>query len=273
MEDVEALGFVKMDLLGLRTLTVIDEAKKLAAAQGAAVPDPVPGDDPAVYAAMTRFGTEGIFQLETPMFQRLVERLQPDRFSDLVALVALGRPGPAERIDDFIRRRHGRAARALPPSAAGAYFGGNVRHHRLPGASDAHRGGRGRILAGGGGFVPAGHVGQAGRTCWQPQRERFVAGADANGVPEAVAGRIFDELDAFAGYGFNKSHSVAYALLCYETAYLRTHFPAAYFAALLSSWRGQSSSASPATSRRPARMGVRVLPPDVNTESRRLRRR
>lgn len=263
MEDVEALGFVKMDLLGLRTLTVIDEAKKLAAAQGAAVPDPVPGDDPAVYAAMTKFGTEGIFQLETPMFQRLVERLKPDRFSDLVALVALGRPGPAERIDDFIRRRHGRAPvryhhPSLEPILEETY-GIIVYQEQVI-----------RIAVDVAGYSPAEAdlfrraMSAKQADVLEAQRDRFVAGAVANGVPDAVARRIFHEVETFAGYGFNKSHSVAYALLCYETAYLRTHFPAAYFAALLSSWRGHQQRIARYVAAARA-MGVRVLKPDVNS--------
>ena len=263
MEDVEALGFLKMDILGLRTLTVVDQAKKLAAAAGRAVPDPLPLDDEAVYAALNRFGTEGVFQLETPMFQRLAERLRPDRFSDLVALVALGRPGPGERVDDFIRRRHGRQRVVyhhplLEPILEETY-GVIVYQEQVM-----------RIAVDVAGYSPAEAdlfrraISAKSAEALQSQRERFVAGAEANGVPAGVAGRIFDELAAFAGYGFNKSHSVAYALLSYETAYLRTHYPAEFFAALMSSWKHnpQRLARYAAAARR---MGVRVLPPDVNT--------
>lgn len=260
MEDIQALGYVKMDLLGLRTLTVLDAVRRVA--RGTA-PGRLPLDDVKVYASLRRYGTEGIFQLETPMFQRLSERLQPERFSDLSALLALGRPGPVERVDEFIRRRKGQAPvefhhPKLAPILAETY-GIIVYQEQVM-----------RIAVDVAGYSPAeADLFRRAMSAKQPemmaaQQQRFIAGAVENGVPEDVAGRIFAELAAFAGYGFNKSHSVAYALLTYETAYWRTHYPAQFFAALLSSWRGnpQRIARYVAAARR---LGVRVLPPDVNT--------
>lgn len=263
MNDVQALGFLKMDFLGLRTLTVIDDTRKLVARVGKTVPNHLPLNDAAVYEAMHKFGTEGIFQLETPMFRRLVERWRPTEFSDIVALLALGRPGPVERVDDFIRRRHGRAPvryhhPKLEPILAETYGIIVYQEQVMRIAVD---------LAG----YSAGEADTFRRamSAKQPdvlaaEQVRFVQGAVVNGLQETVAERIFSELETFAGYGFNKSHSVAYALLCYETAYLRTHFPAPYFAALLTSWRNnpQRIALYVAAARR---LGVKVLRPDVNT--------
>lgn len=263
MEDVAALGYVKIDLLGLRTLTVIDNARNMVAGQGGSIPDLLPQDDPRVYEAIGRFGAEGIFQLETPMFQRLVERMRPERFEDFAALLALGRPGPGERVDEFVRRRRGQSPvhyhhPVLAPILEETY-GIIVYQEQVM-----------RIAVDVAGYSPAEAdlfrraMSAKDPVTLQAQRERFVAGAAANGIPESVAQRIFAEIATFAGYGFNKSHSVAYALLSYETAYLRTYHPAAFFAALLSSWRGnpQRIARYIAAARR---MGVRVLAPDVNT--------
>lgn len=263
MEDIQALGYVKMDLLGLRTLTVLDNVRRAVRARGVPVPERLPLDDQRVYEALRRYGTEGVFQLETPMFQRLSERLGPRRFADLAALLALGRPGPAERVDEFIRRRNGQApVRYHHPKLAPILeetYGIIVYQEQVM-----------RIAVEVAGYSPAeADLFRRAMSAKDPaimaaQEDRFVAGAVAGGVPEPVARRIFGELAAFAGYGFNKSHSVAYALLSYETAYWRTHFPAEFFAALLSSWRGhpQRIARYVAAARK---MGVQVLPPDVNT--------
>ncbi|OUN01475.1 MAG: hypothetical protein BAA04_09925 [Firmicutes bacterium ZCTH02-B6] len=262
MEDVEALGYLKIDFLGLRTLTVIQRCRELVALRGGRVPDPLPLDDRAVYRMLARGGTEGVFQLETPVFRRLAEQLRPDRFSDLVALLALGRPGPAQRIDSFVRRRHGREAVTyahprLEPLLAETY-GVILYQEQVM-----------RIAMELAGFSPAeADLLRRGMSKKQPEllaqtRVRFVAGATARGVPQAVAEQVFADLERFAGYGFAKSHSVAYALISYETAYLRCHFPAEFMAAQLSSVRGNPDRVARyvAACRR---MGVRLLPPDVN---------
>ena len=262
MEDVEALGYLKVDFLGLRTLTVIQRCRELVARRGGMVPDPLPLDDPAVYRMLSQGGTEGVFQLETPMFQRLTAQLEPAAFSDLVALLALGRPGPAQRIDAFVRRRHGREPvrylhPALEPVLAETYGVMLYQEQVMRIAMD---------LAG---FSPAeADLLRRGMSKKQPEllaqaRERFLRGARAQGVPGTVAEAVFAELERFADYGFAKSHSVAYALISYETAYLRCHFPAEFMAAQLSSVRGNPDRVARyvAACRR---MGVRVLPPDVN---------
>lgn len=290
MDDVEALGFLKMDLLGLRTLTVLDHARAYAAAQATSRPTqhgrpsadrgalpPQHGvsstprgdgsrtlsfDDEAVYEGLRVNGTAGIFQLETPMFRNLVERLQPTTFADIVALLALGRPGPMQRVEQFIRRRHGREPvryihKALEPILKETYgiivYQEQVMHIAMklanysPAEADLLR----RRLTDEGGTLP------------QAERERFLRGAESNGIGRDASQRVLDELMQFAGYGFAKSHSVAYAMLTYETAWLRTHFPAAFFAALLTSHMG-----NPERIRRyvgaAKSMGTTVLGPDVN---------
>ncbi|HLT58866.1 MAG TPA: DNA polymerase III subunit alpha [Limnochordales bacterium] len=262
MADVEALGYLKVDFLGLRTLTVIQRCRELIAARGGTVPDPLPLDDGAVYRMLSQEGTDGVFQLETPMFRRLTAELQPQAFSDLVALLALGRPGPAQRIDAFLRRRHGREpVRYLHPSLAPVLeetYGIILYQEQVM-----------RIAMDLAGFSAAeADLLRRGMSKKQPQllaeaRERFLAGAKARGVPTAVAAAVFAELERFAGYGFAKSHSVAYARISYETAYLRRHFPAEFMAALLSSVRGNPDRVARyvAACRR---LGVRVLPPHVN---------
>ena len=262
MEDVEALGYLKIDFLGLRTLSVIQRCRHLAGRRGTPVPDPVPLDDPAVYRMLGQGGTDGVFQLETPAFHRLTVKLKPARFDDIAALVALGRPGPAQRIDAFVRRRHGREPVAymhplLEPVLADTY-GVILYQEQVM-----------RIAMELAGFTPAeADILRRGMSKKQPEllaaaRERFLAGAAANGVPQDVAEAVFADLEQFAGYGFAKSHSVAYARLSYETAYLRCHFPAEFMAAQMASVRGDPERVAryAAACRR---MGVRVLPPDVN---------
>lgn len=262
MDDVEALGYLKMDFLGLRTLTVIQRCREIIRERGGTVPEPLPSDDPAVYEMLIRDGTDGVFQLETPMFRRLTAQLQPAAFKDLVALLALGRPGPSQRIDAFLRRRHGRKPvrymhPALEPLLEETYGIILYQEQVMRIAMD---------LAG---FSPAeADLLRRGMSKKQPEllsraRARFLAGARERRVPEPVARAVFEELERFAGYGFAKSHSVAYARISYETAYLRCHYPAPFMAALLSSVRG-----NPARIARYVdacrRLGVQVLPPDVN---------
>lgn len=262
MEDVEALGYLKIDFLGLRTLTVIQRCRELVAQRGGHVPDPLPLDDPAVYRMLGQGGTDGVFQLETPVFRRLAEQLRPAKFSDLVALLALGRPGPAQRIDSFVRRRHGREpvhyAHPRLQALLEETYGVILYQEQVM-----------RIAMELAGFTPAeADLLRRGMSKKQPEllakaRMRFVNGAKERGVPERVAEEVFDDLERFAGYGFAKSHSVAYALISYETAYLRCHFPAEFMAAQLSSVRGDPDRiARYAAACR--RMGVRLLPPDVN---------
>lgn len=269
MDEIEALGFLKMDVLGLRTLTVIDRAWRWIGAHpeggvartGAALAL----DDEAVYEGLRRRGTDGVFQLETPMFRNLVRRLQPTTFDDIVALLALGRPGPMQRVDEFIRRRHGQAPatyihKTLEPILRDTFgiivYQEQVMHIAMqvagyaPAEADLFRR-RLTTVGGGGDALP------------EAERERFVRGAQSNGLSCDEAKRVLAELMQFAGYGFAKSHSVAYALLTYETAWLRTHYPAQFLAALLT-----SHMHSPDRVRRYAQAagawGTQLLAPDVN---------
>ncbi|MGE3771703.1 MAG: DNA polymerase III subunit alpha, partial [Gammaproteobacteria bacterium] len=241
MSDVEAVGLVKFDFLGLRTLTIIDwairniDAERAAAGLGPLDINALPLDDAATFALIQRAQTTAVFQLESRGMKELIKRLQPDRFEDLVALVALFRPGPLQSgmVDDFIERKHGKAEveyphPALEPVLLPTYgvilyqeqvmqIAQVLARYSL-GAADLLRRAMGKKKA----------------EEMAKQRQIFVDGATANGVSAELAGEIFDLMEKFAGYGFNKSHSAAYALVAYQTAWLKTHHPAAFMAAVLS---------------------------------------
>lgn len=262
MDDVEALGFLKLDLLGLRTLSVIQRARAYVDAGGERSVTSGTLEDEAVYESVRRTGTEGIFQLETPMFQNLVRRLQPAAFADFVALLALGRPGPMQRVEQFIRRRHGHEPvryihKQLEPILKETYgfivYQEQVMHiaMRVAGYSAAEADLLRRMLT------------ERGERLPDEERQRFVDAARANGFADGDIDRIWDELVQFAGYGFAKSHSVAYALLTYETARLRTHFPGPFWAALLTSAMDNPGRLQRYVGAARA-AGTKVLGPNVN---------
>jgi DNA polymerase-3 subunit alpha len=241
-DDVEAAGLVKFDFLGLRTLTVIDRAVQLInreRAAGAQLLDigRLPMDDAATFALLKSCRTTAVFQLESRGMKDLIRRLQPDCFEDIVALVALFRPGPLQSgmVDDFINRKHGRSDApidylhpSLEPILKPTY-GVILYQEQVMQIA--------QVLAGytlGGADLLRRAMGKKKAEEMREQRSVFVAGATARGVREALAAHIFDLMEKFAGYGFNKSHSAAYALLSYQTAYLKAHHPAAFMAAVLS---------------------------------------
>ena len=241
MGDVEAVGLVKFDFLGLRTLTIIDWAVKDI---NELLPDKTGGkldignialDDADTYAGIRRMDTTAVFQLESDGMRKLIKRLEPDRFDDLVALVALFRPGPLDSgmVDDFIERKKGKApVRYLHPSLEPVLkptYGVILYQEQVMQIA--------RTLGGytlGSADLLRRAMGKKKREEMAQQRDIFVQGAEANDVSKTVATSIFDLMEKFAGYGFNKSHSVAYALLAYQTAWLKTHYPAAFMAAVLS---------------------------------------
>jgi DNA polymerase-3 subunit alpha len=243
MKDVEAIGLVKFDFLGLRTLTIIDWAVRLINAKRLAAGEPpldlsrLPLDDDETFRLLKSGRTTAIFQLESRGITDLVRKLQPDRFDDIVALVALFRPGPLQSgmVDDFIARKHGRAAGTidyLHPSLAEILkptYGVILYQEQVMQIA--------QTLSGytlGGADLLRRAMGKKKPEEMARQRSVFVDGAVARGVPAARAGYIFDLIEKFAGYGFNKSHSVAYALLAYQTAWLKAHHPEAFMAAVLS---------------------------------------
>jgi len=271
-DDVEAAGLVKFDFLGLRTLTIIDWAVRdinaLRARSGEAplVMSALPMDDALTYQLLKSAKTTAVFQLESRGIKDLIRRLQPDRFGDIVALVALFRPGPLQSgmVEDFIARKHdtsGATIDYLHPDlkpALEATYGVILYQEQVMQIA--------QILAGytlGGADLLRRAMGKKKPEEMAKQRSIFVSGAVARGVPEPQATRIFDLMEKFAGYGFNKSHSAAYAVLSYQTAWLKAHHPAAFMAAVLSSDMDKTDKVVTLIDEC-ADMNLTVQPPDVN---------
>jgi DNA polymerase-3 subunit alpha len=272
-DDVEAAGLVKFDFLGLRTLTIIDwvvrdiNAQRAATDEAPLVMSALPMDDTATYALLKSTKTTAVFQLESRGMKDLIRRLQPDRFGDIVALVALFRPGPLQSgmVEDFIARKHdttGATVDYLHPDlkpVLEATYGVILYQEQVMQIA--------QILAGytlGGADLLRRAMGKKKPEEMAKQRSVFVSGAVARGVREAQATHIFDLMEKFAGYGFNKSHSAAYALLSYQTAWLKAHYPAAYMAAVLSSDMDKTDKVVTLFDECTG-MRLKVLPPDVNT--------
>lgn len=269
-DDVEAAGLVKFDFLGLRTLTIIDWAlttvNKKRAADGLPAVDisQIPTDDAATFDLLKACKTTAVFQLESRGMKELISRLQPDCFEDIIALVALFRPGPLQSgmVDDFIDRKHGRAAVDYPhpdlepilkPTYGVILYQEQVMQiaqvlaNYTLGAADLLR----RAM------------GKKKPEEMAKQREIFTQGATARGVDEKVATHIFDLMEKFAGYGFNKSHSAAYALVAYQTAWLKAHYPAAFMAAVMSSDMDNTDKVVTFIDEC-AHMKLKVLPSSIN---------
>jgi DNA polymerase-3 subunit alpha len=272
-DDVETIGLVKFDFLGLRTLTIIDWAIKAINARRAAT-GATPGerqpldiatlplDDAASYALFARGDTVAVFQFESRGMRELLKRAQPDRFGDLIALVSLFRPGPMDLIPDFIERKHGRAEvsyphPALEPVLAPTY-GVIVYQEQVMQIA--------QVLAGyslGGADLLRRAMGKKNAAEMAKERAKFEDGAAERGVPARQASSIFDLMEKFAGYGFNKSHAAAYALVAYQTAWLKAHYPAEFMAAVLSSDMDNTDKVVGFLDEARA-IGLTVLPPDVN---------
>jgi DNA polymerase-3 subunit alpha len=271
-DDVEAAGLVKFDFLGLRTLTIIDWAVRTINAARVAAGEPaldlatMPMDDAATYALLKRCETTAVFQLESRGMKDLIKRLQPDNFEDIVALVALFRPGPLQSgmVDDFIDRKHGRIGGGIdylhPDLKPVLYPTYGVILYQEQVMQIA------QVLAGytlGGADLLRRAMGKKKAEEMAQQRSIFVDGAVARGVVPQTAAHIFDLMEKFAGYGFNKSHSAAYAVLSYQTAWLKTHYPAAFMAAVLSSDMDKTDKVVTLIDEC-NRMGLKVEPPDIN---------
>ena len=268
--EVEEAGLVKFDFLGLKTLTVIDDAVRLINAQReAAAEEPfdlrrIPMDDPGVFKEISRGATTGIFQLESSGFQELLKKLKPDCFEDIVAAVALYRPGPlgSGMVDDFINRKHGREKVAYPhewlEDVLNETYGVMVYQEQVMKTA--------QVMAGyslGGADLLRRAMGKKKPEVMAKQRGIFVEGATKLDVPTQTAEEIFDLMAYFAGYGFNKSHSAAYALITYQTAYLKVHYPVEFMAALMTSDRDNTDKVVRFIAEAKA-MEIEVLPPSVN---------
>src|SRR2546427_401272 len=266
MKGLERLGLLKMDFLGLTTLTVLSDTVKLIAANRSVQIDlhTLPLDDAATYQQFARADTTAIFQFESHGMRDILRRYQPSRLEDLTALNALYRPGPiqAGMIDDFIARKQGKkkVAYDLPELQEILEETYGVILYQEQVMQIANR------LAGfslGEADILRRAMGKKKREEMAAQREKFLAGCRANKVPPKKAERIFDLITEFAGYGFNKSHSCAYALLAYQTAWLKTHYPVEFMAALLTSETGNTDKVLKYIHE--ARViGIQVLPPAVH---------
>jgi DNA polymerase III subunit alpha len=264
MGDLEKIGLLKMDFLGLKTLTVINETLKIVARthQEKFEISEIPLDDAKTFELLNGGKTVGIFQLESGGMQDLARRIGISGIDDVVALVALFRPGPMHMLEDFIKRKQGKEKiqydhPLLEPILKDTY--GIMLYQEqvmkcanvIAGYSLAQADTLRRIM---GKKIP---------TQMEAQKGVFIEGAAQNKVPKKSAEKIFETMAYFAGYGFNKSHSAAYGLISYQTAFLKAHYPAEYMAALLSSELNNTDKISRYI-RESSEMGMKMLPPDVN---------
>lgn len=266
MDDLEKVGLLKMDFLGLTTLTVIDDTVNLIARHRNETLglSEIPFDDAQVFSLFARGLTGGIFQFESHGMREILRRYQPSRFEDLIALNALYRPGPIQggMIDDFIARKHGkREVRYLLPELEGILeetLGVIVYQEQVMQIANRVAGfslGEADLLRRA--------MGKKKAEVMEAQKEKFLAGARANKVNEKKAATLFDLMAQFAGYGFNKSHSAAYALLAYQTAYLKTHYPVEFMAAVLTNETGNTDKIVKYIGEC-REMGITVRPPDIH---------
>ncbi|MGH6716327.1 MAG: DNA polymerase III subunit alpha, partial [Bradyrhizobium sp.] len=263
MKWVEPAGLVKFDFLGLKTLTVLDVAVKLLRQRGINLNlATLPLDDAPSYQMLTRGDVTGVFQVESQGMRRALVDMRPDRFEDIIALVALYRPGPMANIPTYCARKHGEEEpeylHPLLEPILKETFGVIIYQEQVMQIA--------QVMAGyslGEADLLRRAMGKKIRSEMEKQRERFVAGAVNNGVPKGQAETIFELLAKFADYGFNKSHAAAYALVSYQTAYMKTHYPVEFLAASmtldlnntdkLSEFRGEAQ-----------RLGIKVEAPSIN---------
>jgi len=266
MEDLESIGMLKMDFLGLRTLTVIDRALSLIEkSRGLRIDiDAIPLDDPKTYELLCRGDAAAVFQLESKGMRDLLRRLRPDRFEDIIALLALYRPGPLEggMVDTYVQRKHG-----LEPM---------VFEHPILEPILAETNGVilyqeqvMRIANQMAGFslneadTLRKAMGKKKKEIMEKFKEKFVSGAASKGIDRSLATRIFDLIEFFAGYGFNKSHSTAYALVSYQTAYLKANFPTEFMAAVMTCEMSNTDKILEYLEEC-RRMSIQTLPPNIN---------
>jgi len=273
--DVETAGLVKFDFLGLRTLTIIDWALQMINAKRAKVGkdavriESIPLDDSACFRLLQRYETTAVFQLESRGMKDLIKRLRPDSFEDMIALVALFRPGPLQSgmVDNFIERKHGREEVSYPDA--------EYQHESLKWVLEPTYGiilyqeqvmQIAQVLAGyslGGADMLRRAMGKKKPEEMAKQRGTFEEGSINNGIDGELSMKIFDLVEKFAGYGFNKSHSAAYALVSYQTLWLKTHYPAEFMAAVMSADMDNTDKIVILVDEC-GRMGQPILPPDVN---------
>jgi len=266
MRIVEKMGLLKMDFLGLRTLTVIDDAIKSAkAVEGVTIDiETLPLDDPEVFRLFQEGRTKGVFQFESGGMVDLLRKSRPTRFEDLAALNALYRPGAldAGMVDEFVRRKNGLSkAKYLVPAMKGILeetYGVIVYQEQVMQIAQQVAGyslGQADLLRKA--------MGKKDAAVMAAERDKFVTGAVARGIDKKKANDLFDYIEPFARYGFNKSHSVAYALVAWQTAWLKVHYPRHFMAALMTSEMDRTDFVVKFINEA-SQMGIRILPPDIN---------
>jgi DNA polymerase-3 subunit alpha len=263
MKTVETAGLVKFDFLGLKTLDVLQQTVELLKARGIDLDlAHLPLDDAKSYVLMARGDTTGVFQLESSGMRDVLRRLRPNRFDEIIALVALYRPGPMDNIPKFIKSKNGEEAvdylhPKLQPILEDT-FGIMIYQEQVMQAA--------QILAGyslGAADLLRRAMGKKKASEMAAQRANFIKGAMKNGVDENQAGMIFDQIDKFAGYGFNKSHAAAYALIAYQTAYVKANHPVEFFAAAMNFELGDTDKLN-VFRQELVRHRIALLPPDIN---------
>ena len=272
-DDVETIGLVKFDFLGLRTLTVIDRAVKtinesLSKKNETALDlNSLSLDDPKVFDLLASGRTTAVFQLESTGMRELIRRLKPTKFEEIVALLALYRPGPLESgmHDEFVDRKHGKSKVTFPHELLAPVlsetYGVILYQEQVMQAA--------QVLAGyslGQADILRRAMGKKKVEEMEQQRQIFVDGCSQNDIKKATAEKIFDLIEKFAGYGFNKSHSAAYAMLSYQTAYLKTYFPEHFMAAVLSTELGNTDKINTLINEC-KEMKIKVLTPDIKTSN------
>ncbi len=270
MKDVEKAGLVKFDFLGLKTLSVLQRAVELLRDRGIEIDlSTLPLDDPPSYEMMSRGDTTGVFQLESTGMRDVLRRLKPDRFEDIIAVVALYRPGPMENIPSYIARKHGVEVVSylhdLQEPVLNETFGIPIYQEQVQQMA--------RDLAGytlGGADLLRRAMGKKIKAEMDDQRETFVTGCKTHSkIDKPLAERIFDTMAAFAGYGFNKSHAAAYAMVAYQTAYLKANYPVEFLAASMTFDMGNTDRLA-GFRRELQQQGIDLLPPDINASDARF---
>ncbi len=266
MKPMEQIGLLKMDFLGLRTLTLIQETlENIKETRGLDLDlEAIPLDDKETFELLARGDTVGVFQLESKGMRDLFRRIGVTRFEEIIAMIALYRPGPMKMLDDYIDRKHGKVSikydHPLLEPVLNETYGIMLYQEQVQQAA--------KVLAGfsyGEGDILRRAMGKKDEDVMNRQRAKFVEGCiEHNGIENRLAESIFDRIKSFAKYGFNKSHSAAYAILSYRTAYLKAHYPVEFVAALMSSEMNNFDKL-PGIIEEAREMGLDVMPPDVNT--------
>jgi DNA polymerase III subunit alpha len=263
MKDIEQAGLVKFDFLGLKTLTVLNQAEKLIRRRGIDLDlTRIQLDDPKTFAMLGHGDSTGVFQLESSGMRDALRKLKPDRFEDIIAIVALYRPGPMDNIPRYIACKHGQEQpNYLHPSLEGILretFGIMIYQEQVMQIAQQLSG-----YSLGSADLLRRAMGKKIKEEMEAQRADFVSGAVANDVNPATAAQIFDQVNKFAGYGFNKSHAAAYALIAYQTAWLKANYPVEFFAASMTLDINNTDKLG-LFRRELDRLSIRLLPPDIN---------